>query len=70
MQDRKSAVSIKVLLQRTAGPYIGSLAADVVRAENSFISAFPQNRTSDYRSLGQDREAMRLGSMDRMAAMQ
>jgi hypothetical protein len=64
------ATSLKHFDAAELAPSTASLAPDVVRAENSFISAFPQNRTSDYRSLGQDREATTLGSMDRMAAMQ
>jgi hypothetical protein len=41
MQDRTSANSMKVLLQRTAGPYMGSSTTDAVNAARSSMSALP-----------------------------
>jgi len=41
MQDRTSANSLKVLLQRTAGPYIGSVASKAIRAGRRSMSAAP-----------------------------
>jgi hypothetical protein len=41
MQDRTSANSIKVLLQRTAGPYMWVIRVTSVRSRRSGMSAMP-----------------------------
>src|SRR6516225_5412154 len=45
MQDRTSANSEKVLLQRTAGPYIGSFATKAIEALRPWTSASLRKRT-------------------------
>src|SRR5262249_10450627 len=46
MQDRTSAVSIKVLLQRTAGPYIWVIRYRAVEDQGPSMSASPRKRPS------------------------
>ena len=38
MQDRTSANSMKVLLQRAAGPYIGSISTEIVGGDRRAMS--------------------------------
>src|SRR5215470_4948812 len=47
MQDRTSANSMKVLLQRTAGPYIWVKSGRDASGQVLFMSAWPQKQTSE-----------------------